>query len=843
MDNYEIRVHNNGANNAGGDIAELTGTLANNSSYLIGIGGTSATTNPGGATADATFVISGVNNNDNIRLYFDDGITEEWIDLWGETSGNPFTVSSSGYTYGRKNSGITVPSTTWDSNDWESFAPVDYSNIGDYDFSTGVPPSITAQPIDPVFDCETTASISLSASEGFSGGNTLAYQWFVNAPGASSYSAIAMSNPNYIGQQTATLNIFDTSLLDGYQYYCQVRENTVTCFKASNAIRLDVKRSIWSSTGWTEAPDNDRIVILDDDYNTGAGGNQVSFEACRLIINSGSELTIANNTFVEVQNDLTVNGSVVVKTSGAFVQVNDTGIVDGDVLTTPTKITVEKLTAPMSSPQEYTYWSSPVFGETIGLGLNEANPNRRFSFFGENFLDATREDMNNDATIPGQDDIDDNADDWSDSLDSAVIMRPGVGYASTHAGLGFMEGQDQYIYTFNGPFNTGPIDVAIFRNDFITADNNWNFIGNPYPSAIDINKFLMANASINQSVSDSPIDGAIYLWSHNTPADSNANGNEANNYAQSDYAIINGSDEVAGGDAVTPSRYIPSGQGFFISMSNAAASSPAGGDIRTTDVEFNNDMRVRGINQNDQFFRTQSDVVTNKLRLNLTSDNGIFNQISVVYIDGATNEDDGMYFDAPKNLSTGASAVIYSTIESTEKKFAIQGKSPSSLNLDEVIPLGFYTSIDIATIYTLSIAQIQGDFMNLNTVYLKDNLLNQTHDLSNSDYTFTSEIGEFNSRFEIVFTPETLGINGDEISNNDLSIIELNNGNVKFSVEKSLKIQRIEILDLLGRALYDIKTDNPTLIIELSNMSHAAYLAKVHLSNGQTIVKKALKRN
>ncbi len=71
-------------------------------------------------------------------------------------------------------------------------------------------------------------------------------------------------------------------------------------------------------------------------------------------------------------------------------------------------MSVTKKTAPMAVALEYTYWSSPVYGETIGNGLFEANASRRYSFNALNFLDATAETGNDGGTVPGQDDIDDN---------------------------------------------------------------------------------------------------------------------------------------------------------------------------------------------------------------------------------------------------------------------------------------------------------------------------------------------------------------------------------------------------------------------------------------------------
>ena len=218
------------------------------------------------------------------------------------------------------------------------------------------------------------------------------------------------------------------------------------------------------------------------------------------------------------------------------------------------------------------------------------------------------------------------------------------------------------------------------------------------------------------------------------------------------------------------------------------------------------------------------------------------NQVLIGYVDGATNGFDGAAFDAPRNLSTGANSILYSIIERNDTKFAIQGRDPNSLTEDEVIPLGFYTSINVPTLYTLSIAQMEGAFFEEHPVYIKDQLLNELHLLSQSDYVFTSETGEFNDRFEIVYSASALSTDEVSILPSQLIISELNNGEVKISINKNLTITKVEILDLLGRIIYQFKGNTSTEIYDLSKLSKSTYLARVTLSNGQTLTKKAIKR-
>ncbi|MBC3845552.1 choice-of-anchor D domain-containing protein [Winogradskyella echinorum] len=855
LSDYSIRIFNNGSGTPS-TTANLTGVLAPGGIHVISVGTTSCDLSgnglAGGLPHQSFNSAGGINFDNNSSDAFElyNSTTATSIDVFGElgssTWANGLGINGDGVNYRRQNTATPLPSTTfdlsqWDEIDWTTCGDSDYSDFGVYDFSLGVPPTVSVLNA-PVFDCTSAIQLSITATEGVANGFSLAYQWYYLAPNASTF-VVVPNNVDFNNVTSTTLDIINPIAYNGYQFYCQVRENSATCYQASNAVKLEVTTTVWDGTNWSSLPALDKVAIIDANYDTSVGTNgETSFEACQCIVNNGSTLTIENNTYVLVDNDLTVNGNIVVKTDGSFVQIDDSASILGDVLTDKTKISVEKETAPLASHLEYTYWSSPVVDEVINEGLFEANATRIFSFSGQNFRDSTEETNNDNTTVLGQDDIDDDANDWQ-YVNGSTVMESGVGYAATHNPTGFIPAR--YIYTFEGPFHNGVYNIPIYRNDNELNDNNWNFIGNPYPSAIAIDGtdgFLSQNAStIDNNVSGSPINGAIFLWSHNTAADGNANGNENFNFAQSDYAIINGSGQTAGGDGVTPNRFIPSGQGFFVSMDDGATATPIGGNIHTANVVFNNSMRVTA--NNNQFFRGTNTNEANRLWLDLTSDNGIFNQILVAYVDGATDSDDGAYYDAYKNLSSELYSGIYSLIDdSIDKKFAIQGKDPNSLTLEEVIPLGFNTTIDVPTIYSISIHEIEGAFMTENTIYLRDDLLNITQNLTLNNYTFTSETGEFNDRFEIVFTPSALSIDDNLIDANELTIIEQANGDVLFKVSANLTITNVEIIDITGRQIYNLRGNNSTEVYNLSRLSNAAYIANVALSNGQVITKKAIKQ-
>ena len=507
-----------------------------------------------------------------------------------------------------------------------------------------------------------------------------------------------------------------------------------------------------------------------------------------------------NETYVEVANDVTVNGNLIVETKGAFVQINDNGTFTGTGK-------VNKTTANKNAWYYYTYWGSPVSNMTVASAFPNVSSNRRYFFNAANFLDA-----NNDG-------FDDN-NDWTIAT-GVSIMTPGTGYAVTSSSSSTFPGPD-YI-TFEGTFNTGTITTPIIYTGDVSSADHPNLLGNPYASAINYNDFYNANSSI--------IEGVTYFWSQATPI--NANGK----FSQNDYATysVGMNAGVAGASGVIPNEFVPSGQGFFITAkANGTAS-------------FSNSMRAKGTTDNSQFFKTSTSKNnsnssnSNKLWVNLSSDNGVFSQILVGYVDGATSDNDGLLFDAPK-LESGEAAILYSTIINSSKRFVIQGKDVNSLTSDEMIPLGFKTTISEATMFTISIAQLKGDFLNGNAIYLKDKLLNTINDLSANDYTFTSEVGTFNDRFEIVFKSVTLSTETVALDANTVNILQKSQNNITFKVANNHTIKTIVIYDIQGRLIYQLKGNKNEETFNLPKLNQAIFIAKIELSNGALITKKAIKK-
>jgi len=793
----------------GGSII-LSGIIAAQTTVMVQVSSSGVCNTCSTIIPDLTFANGGINLDD--RLVLLNGSTA--VDVWQNNSARPgyTTDFDKGYIYSRLST-ANAPSTTFNINDWNANGT---ENCFGFSLSSAVLPTIETQPTD-VSGCGTSASFTVSASPG--GGGALTYQWKYNDGSATSWSNVTSSSfaGNNIGF-TSTNLIINGFNLDGYQFYCEVTESG-SCTVMSNAARVNTQTSAWNGTSWSNgAPNLSTTAVINGNYNTTTNG---SFSACSLFVNAGFNITVDNSTYVEVENDAFVDGNIVIETKGAFVQNNDSG--DFTVHASGSS-SVNKTTAFLSNWYNYTYWSSPVFGETVETALSIAPSGRRFYFKATNFVDMLEE-IGNTGTFlnnPGADDLDDNGDDWQYA---SGVMNPGVGYASTVNSSGFVAGL--YTTSFNGPFNNGVITTPIVSNSG-GLYNDWNFIGNPYPSAINALTFLSDNVAL--------VDAFVYLWSQATPPDGIISGNYVLNFSNSDYATITGSGvNVAGASTIIPNNFIPLGQGFFVEA------------VAAGNVSFNNAMRIADTSSNDQFFRSSNSKKhkneRNILWIDLKSNNGVFNQLAVSYLDGATDANDGSFYDVKRSESSGNASVIYSIIDGDSGKYAVQGKKSNSLSLGEIISLGFKTSIDVPTNYSLSIAQTKGDFFKNNTIYLKDNLLMRYHDLSKSDYSFTSEVGTFNDRFKIVFIKKSEIKNEFDLPKNDVLVIDIGASEFNFiEVDNSLTIKSVEIVNMLGKIVRKYKGNHNSEIFDLSGVQPNMYIAKIELSNRQMVIKKIIKK-
>lgn len=551
----------------------------------------------------------------------------------------------------------------------------------------------------------------------------------------------------------------------------------------------------WNGTSWSSGPPtfNDNATI-DGDYIVGLSDGPNNFICRNLTINAGATFTILSGYYMNVGNGIggggnfvnygnvvVQNGSdfwiykgilinyapasnFVIEDGGAMVQIEHDGSNIGE-------ITIKRNTKPVKL-NDYTYWSSPVYNQLYNL-LPPLTTNRRVFTYSDTNIGYG----------------------WGNNLVSTNgTMDIGRGYIAHKAVVNDPNPQQIHTMNFIGIPNTG--DISIPLTSFIGNRPNVGYIdgstyltGNPYPSTLDMNNFLTTNSA-----------SAVYLWTHNTIINSSIPGSEVYNYTVDDYATYNLSGGVAASSPIidgtpnntaVPSRYIGSGQGFFVKAPTL------GSKVFT----FNNSMRgYMPTTTNVQFYRQAETETTeyNRIWLFLTNNFNITRYNMVGYVTGADN---GFNHQYDAEMMDGRVAAIYSVLN--DKDLSIQGRALPFDDNDQ-IPIGYILPIDGT--FQIGLNQVDGLFTDVSQpIYLEDTLLGVTHDLRTGPYTFTALAGTNETRFILKFLNSTL-TNSNFI--NETTYL-YNQGD--YVVIKSREnINDVVIYDTLGRLVYSNNNVNNT---------------------------------
>ncbi len=546
---------------------------------------------------------------------------------------------------------------------------------------------------------------------------------------------------------------------------------------------------IWDGTSWTSnaLPDRTRTVKIDGAYSS---QNLRNIEACDLIVESELDFDNDGKKSVVVHRNLSVseNGTFQLGDQESLVMYDNTAQIEGTIAK------IEKSTT-LNNSRDFTYWSSPISSASIAdvfLGVRSG----RTYYFDQSKTTASSPDNDPEGTY------------WHVWVPANGSMKPGRGYASE----GMTDQPNMHQITFEGTPNNGVIYEQVHFNDDEDDNNDYNLIGNPYPSAIDIDLFFDKNEEV--------IDPAIYLWTHTTPVSE-----ESGDYSFNDYATYNRTGGTAVGAGPVPEKNIGSAQGFLVRA------------VAGAQIEFNNSMRIT--DGNDQFFKSRVVKKKNKehekdrIWLNLSTDQGGFNQLLLGFVEGASSGFDRGY-DALKNQGSNKIS-FYSLLD--DKKLAIQGMGRFESRAE--VPLGFDTNVTNRT-YTIEVSAVEGN-LRAAKIILHDHYLDMSHDLRNSNYEFEQvDQGSFQDRFSLTFTKEVESERDIAVEKDELVVY--NNGDT-FRIQASKRVETVRMYDILGNMILEKHPRNASFeIVEPSSKRGDVLLLQIIHADQQHKIKKVYKQ-
>ncbi len=564
-----------------------------------------------------------------------------------------------------------------------------------------------------------------------------------------------------------------TGLTPSTTYYYRVRaKNGSTSSANSNEIQVITRpdTTIWDGNTWSnEAPALDMNAIVN-----GALPMTTSLEAKSITVNSGGSVIVTTGKTLRVANE--VNNATndatkfIVESGAALIQNNTTAENVGP-------ITVKRYSHPLYR-QDYTLWSSPVLNQNLRNFSPQTLYNRFYSYdtsSGQNGAYVqelfTTTDVNTKVFHRAKGYLIRMPNNWPDYINSSI------------AGTSF-EG------VFVGVPNTGDITVSLS-----TVNNGYNLVGNPYPSPISIAAFKLANPSIGT---------ALYFY------------RKRNGALGSGYGTLTGAGYVGNG-ANGPFSNIEVGQGFFVKANNASS------------LSFTNSMRVSANGVSSVFLRTTNDTPeintasAHRFWLNLLKDNEQVGQTLIGYFEGAT-----MAIDEALDAKYFNDSPLAVTSILANDEYIIQARS-LPFDSSDVVPLGFKT--DVAGTYTFIMGNKEGCFEDSTNspIFIKDNTTGAIHNTSNGAYTFTSNAGVFNSRFEIVYTDSFLSEDLQQFYNS--VIIYKHEGDLIIDAGK-LPLEKVEVWDTLGRVLFTSSTNETIYKIKQYISSNQVLILKITTSKG-----------
>jgi len=578
-----------------------------------------------------------------------------------------------------------------------------------------------------------------------------AVQWY-----AVSSNGTALSSSSALGNNT---HYYASQTIDGCESTARL---DVTVTLHADGVFTGALSTQWNNAGnWCggiPTVTSDVIIPSGTVHVTSTGGTLISCN--NLTVNSGASLIVDAGKFLTVAGLTTVNGTdgIIIKSDGT-----GTGSFIDNGFAGSGSVKVEKYLAAAN-----TYgWgvASPVDASGTGvfagsLGVYFYNP-----------------------MTPG----------WQ-SYSSGNMSTMG-GYMTKFGSNKTLEFSGNQLNTSTQVFNN------FYRTGFVSGNFGWNYMGNPYPSAINWDNVVNINGGYTDTafIATTKLNNAIYISDNNGGFNTYVNGIGTNGF--------NG--------------VIPPATAFWVQVNRYHVNTA--GPLPDAHLTLNNSVRVHEAQMTKEAL-PQIQLVSLKLQNQNYSD-----EVIVGLKEGATTLFEPQYEAVKMFSENDAYPQLYSVLSSHEK-LSINCIS-DNITQPVTVPLGFTDKSN--SLLNISANDLSSVDMNI-SIYLEDKTENKIIDLRQQQtYFFSTTVNENNDRFMLHFRPATAGIT----TNNEVS------GPSVYVCGSVLYISNIEeptqcvIYNMLGQEVERRELAQDTMQKTDLNLPAGAYVVSL-ISKEQTVNQK-----
>lgn len=399
-------------------------------------------------------------------------------------------------------------------------------------------------------------------------------------------------------------------------------------------------------------------------------------------------------------------------------------------------------------------------------------------------------------------------------------------------------------YDFNGKPNDGNIDITL-------GVNNATLTGNPYPSALHLNAFLL-------DASNTATGGIAYFWEQ----DKNVNSHTLINYrggygsyspvslasngvyVPATFNSYNGDGSVnntgSSSGLAIERKYTPIGQGFVIS---ATASGTA---------TFKNAHRVyyqegsgfsqfeKQVPKEKQAKKEQTDkeeVVeeVSHFKLNTIINNQFTRQLALVFLPEATDGID-IGIDA-LNMDEALPNDVNFWLENGN--YVIEGVD---FDVTKRIPLA--VKVTTTTTFKFYIPKVV-NFDTSQMIYIHDALDDSYHDIKNAAYEITVQPGVYSERFKITFKNQN-SLGTDSAAHKTFFIMQDNvTSSLKVSNPNNFSLKSFRLYDMLGKVVQSKKNlgNDQSYIFSTAVLSNGVYISEFLTTDNERFTEKIVVSN